>query len=127
MANDDADDAAMSFSDSEGSDFQDVDISEADMNLIIELESRLEQKPDLYDVHVQFIDVLRRCRMKERLREARRAMQARFPLSEALWLDWVTDELEDTTSEQDVARVMQLLEDAHQDYVSVSLWIQHIE
>lgn len=32
--------------------------------------------------------------MKERLREARQAMAARFPLSEALWVDWISDEID---------------------------------
>lgn len=33
----------------------------------------------------QYIEVLRRCRMGARLREARQAMHAAFPLTEQLW------------------------------------------
>jgi len=116
-----------SSSDPEGSDFNDVDISEGDMNLIMELEARLERNPSDYDAHIQFIQVLRKCGMKERIREARRAMQAIFPLNESLWLDWIADELETVTSEEDLPKIMRLLEQAHQDYMSVDLWTQHVE
>ena len=109
------------------SNFAGVEVSEADMNLIIELEARLEAAPSDYDAYVQFIDVLRRCSMRERLKEVRRAMQARFPLSESLWLDWITDELDGVAAEEDVAKIEALLEQAHNDYLSVALWIQHLE
>ena len=114
-------------SSSDDSDFNDVDISEADMTLIMNLEAQLEQNPSLYDAYVQFIDVLRRCKMKERLREARRAMQARYPLSEELWLDWITDELDNISSEEDIPKIEALLEEAHKDYLSITLWLQHLE
>ena len=39
------------------------------------------------DSWMQYIEVLRRCKMSSRLREARQAMQAAFPLTESLW--WV--------------------------------------
>lgn len=123
---DDADmhDASTS---SDDSDFAGVEVSEADMNAIIELEARLEAHPADYDAYVVFIDVLRRCGMRERLKEVRRAMQARFPLSESLWLDWVTDELDAVASEEDIAKIESLLETAHNDYLSIALWIQHLE
>jgi hypothetical protein len=34
---------------------------------------------------LQYIEVLRRCKMGSRLHEARQAMHAAFPLTEALW------------------------------------------
>ncbi len=33
----------------------------------------------------QYIELLRRCKLASRLREARQAMHAAFPLTEALW------------------------------------------
>lgn len=124
MREDDDDTSSLS---SDDSDYDGVEASEADINMISELEAMLEQNPALYDAYVQFIDVLRRCKMKERLREVRRAMQARFPLSEALWLDWITDELDAITGEEDIPKLEALLEESHKDYLSIALWIQHLE
>lgn len=104
-----------------------LEVSEADMNLIIQLESKLEENPSLYDAYVQFIDVLRRCKMTERLREVRRGMHARFPLSESLWLDWITDELEAITGEEDIPKIEALLAEAQNDYLSIALWTQRLE
>lgn len=108
-------------------DGDELDVSEGDVNLIVELEGKLQTNPGLYDVHVELIAVLRRCRMKERLREARMAMHERFPMNESLWLDWITDELDAVSCEDDVPGVLALLEESHKDYLSVPLWIQHIE
>jgi hypothetical protein len=43
---------------------------------------------------LQYITVLRKCKLWERLRKAREAMSDRFPLSETLWREWLTDELQ---------------------------------
>jgi len=110
-------------SDSEGL----VEVSEADMNLIMQLEAKLDESPANYDAYVQFIDVLRRCKMNERLREVRRAMHERFPLSESLWLDWITDELESISGVEDIPKIEDLLDNAQKDYLSISLWIQKLE
>lgn len=120
-------DTISSSSDDDDDDFQGIDVSEFDIHLINQLEAHLEANPSHYDAYVQFIQVLRRCNMKERLREVRRAMQSRFPLSEALWLDWITDEMDAVQSEQDIKKIEELLEVSHNDYLSVDLWIQHIE
>ena len=120
-------DEDISSSSSDDSDYDGVEVNEADMNLIIQLEAMMDQNPESYDAYVQFIDVLRRCKMKERLREVRKAMQARFPLSESLWLDWILDELDSVTGEEDILKVEALLEESHKDYLSIALWIQHLE
>jgi squamous cell carcinoma antigen recognized by T-cells 3 len=118
---------ALAPSDSEDSDMSDLDISESDLRLIMELETRLETNAHDYDAHVALIDVLRRCHLLERLREARRAMHARFPMAPTLWMDWISDELQAVTQEEDIAKIRQLLEDAHEDYMSVDLWLKHLE
>lgn len=112
---------------SEDSDFNDIDIDESDMNLIMELDSQLDQNPKLYDAHIQFIQVLRTCKMTERLREARISMKDHFPLSETLWLDWITDELQALSEGNDPTRVLSLLQESHKDYFSIPLWMKHIE
>lgn len=113
-------------SSSSGSDLL-PDVSEGDMNLIMELEQRLQKTPREYNAHLQLIEVLRRCGMRERLREARRSMHALFPLSEALWFDWVADELEAVEGLQDIPRIVALFEVAVKDYLSVGLWSQYLE
>lgn len=76
---------------------------------------------------LQLIEMLRKCKMRARLREARQAMRARFPLSEALWLDWVSDELESVEGSEDIPRLQELLEASVKDYLSVRLWQQYLE
>ena len=79
---------------------------------------------------LQYIEVLRRCGgLKSRLHDARQAMRAAFPLTPALWMEWVADEVAGLGSGggQDVAGVEALLEAAVQDYLSVPLWVQYLE
>jgi squamous cell carcinoma antigen recognized by T-cells 3 len=127
IMHDDIDDMSSASSDDSDSDYQGVEVSEADMNLIIQLEAKLEENPAVYDTYVQFIDVLRRCKMTERLREVRRAMHERFPLSESLWLDWITDELESISGEEDIPKIEILLDIAQDDYLSIALLLQRLE
>jgi hypothetical protein len=124
---DDADALSASSSDDDSDSQGLVEVSDADMNLIMQLEAKLEENPANYDAYVQFIDVLRRCKMTERLREVRRAMHERFPLSESLWLDWITDELESISGEEDISKIEDLLNNAQDDYLSIALWIQKLE
>ena len=116
-------------SDSEESDSElsEIDISEHDMKSIIELDTRIQQNPNDYDAHLSLIHILRRCGMRERLREARRAMRSRFPLTEEIWTEWIDDEIGHAEQQDDVERVVELLKSAQQDYLSVSLWIRYLE
>lgn len=45
--------ASENESDSSGSDFEDVQISEKDMTALVELEQQLESNPASYDTHLQ--------------------------------------------------------------------------
>ncbi|KAL4424967.1 hypothetical protein ABPG77_002852 [Micractinium sp. CCAP 211/92] len=119
--------AGSSDSSDSDSDFEEVDISPEDTKLLMRLEQTLQDNPNLYDSHVQYIEVLRRCKMGARLREARQAMHAAFPLTEQLWFDWLSDEIEVISDADDVARVLALMEEAVQDYLSVPLWAQYLE
>jgi hypothetical protein len=84
-------------------------------------------RPDLTFAlfHMQYIAVLRKCKMKERLRKARKAMHNRFPFSEALWLEWLGDEC--AGGKEDNSQIMQLYEQAVQDYLSVKLWTEYVQ
>ncbi|KAL4457863.1 hypothetical protein ABPG75_012728 [Micractinium tetrahymenae] len=124
-----ASDGGSSGSDSSDSDsdFEEVDISPEDTKLLMRLEQALQDNPNLYDSHVQYIEVLRRCKMGARLREAWQAMHAAFPLTEQLWFDWLSDEIEGISEAEDVARILALMGEAVKDYLSVSLWAQYLE
>ncbi len=75
---------------------------------------------------MQYIAVLRRCKMHERLRSARRAMHTRFPFSEALWLEWLEDELAGSRHAADQARIEALFDLAVQDYLSIPIWLRYL-
>ncbi len=75
---------------------------------------------------MQYIAVLRRCKMQERLRSARRAMHTRFPFSEALWLEWLDDELAGPRTAADQARIEALFDLAVQDYLSIPIWLRYL-
>jgi hypothetical protein len=72
---------------------------------------------------LQYIAVLRKGRLKERLKGARRSMQERFPLIEQLWTEWLDDEM----SASSPAEMTQLFELAVGDYLSVPLWRKYLE
>ncbi len=127
----------MEGSSSGGSDaFADVDVSEADMNLIIDLEERVEAAcaaggaaaAGSYDSHATLVGVLRRCGVHERLAEARRAMAERFPLEERLWLEWLEDEAGGAGgAAAPRERLAALFEAAVGDYLSVPVWLRYLE
>ncbi len=73
---------------------------------------------------MQYIALLRKCKMKERARAAREAMHSRFPFSESLWLEWLQDEVQE--SEADQSRIQHLFELATQDYLSTRVWVMYI-
>lgn len=76
---------------------------------------------------LQLIDLLSQHKVRERLRNAREAFAAQFPLTEQLWLAWIADTLDEvaqgTVSSE---ALLSLAEQAIQDYLSVSLWQQYL-
>lgn len=75
---------------------------------------------------MQYIALLRKCKMKARLKSARQAMHSRFPLAESLWLEWLADEEEAVESPQDAEEVEKLYELAVQDYLSIAIWAKYL-
>ena len=68
--------------------------SDADLAAVMALEQSLQTHPEDYNLHAQYVALLRRCGVRARLREAREAQAARFPLTEHMWRDWIDDEVE---------------------------------
>lgn len=75
-------------------------------------------------VCLQYIALLRKCKMQTRLDAARQAMQARFPLPEGMWLAWLDDEL---AGKLNVDRALELFALAVQDYLSVPVWAVYLK
>ncbi|ESQ54904.1 hypothetical protein EUTSA_v10024416mg [Eutrema salsugineum] len=112
-----SDDSGESDSDSE---------DDAELNHQIEtLESELSANPYDYDAYVQYIKLLRKTANLEKLRQAREAMSAIFPLSPSLWLEWARDEASLASSEN-VPEIVKLYERGLSDYQSVSLWCDYL-
>ena len=76
---------------------------------------------------MQYINLLRKCKMKARLALARQSMHSRFPLAEPLWLEWLDDETAACTTEERSKKTEQLFGLAVQDYLSVPLWAKYIQ
>ncbi|KAG0604876.1 hypothetical protein M758_9G015600 [Ceratodon purpureus] len=80
-----------------------------------------------YDAHVNYIDALRKAAELEKLRLAREAMNAVFPLTPNMWLEWCEDESRLATSPDLVPAVEALYERGVQEYLSVPLWLHYLE
>lgn len=147
--------AAMEVSDTNSdsdSDFEEVDATPEDMDLMMRLETDLQANPNLYDSHIQvsvwsysqqykehkyadlsgstflqYIGVLRKCKLRERLRTAREAMHEHYPLTEQLWLDWLQDEIDSADSSAGKEQTEQRFQKAVQDYLSVPIWKAYME
>ena len=101
-------------------------MSAADADRIMALEAALAANPNQYDAHAEYVELLRRCRLRARARAAREAMAARFPLNEAQWRAWLADEAAAARAPADLEFVKALHERAVRDYLSVDLWADYL-
>ncbi|KAL9321545.1 hypothetical protein ACSQ67_013384 [Phaseolus vulgaris] len=112
-------------SDSDDSDSED----EAQQNLLLQsLHTELAANPSNYDAHLQYITLLRRTGDVDKLTRAREAMSELFPLSPALWQQWIKDELSliPASRPEAFSRILKLYERGVFDYLSISLWCDYI-
>ncbi|CAD7704932.1 unnamed protein product [Ostreobium quekettii] len=103
------------------------EISDKDIDEIMALEAALKENPNAYDTHVKYINKLKECKLRPKARAARHAMQKLFPLTEALWVEWLADEIEEANSMQDAESITKLFELAVEDYLSVDMWKQFLD
>lgn len=75
---------------------------------------------------VQYIGVLRKCKLREKLKTAREAMNKHYPLTEQLWLEWLQDETSSADSAASKEQIDQLFQKAVQEYLSVPIWKAYI-
>ena len=76
---------------------------------------------------MQYISILRKCKMRARLTTARTAMHSKFPLSEPLWIEWLDDEIAACHNEESINHVEQLFGLAVQDYLSIPIWTKYLK
>ncbi|XVE91288.1 hypothetical protein DITRI_Ditri20bG0141400 [Diplodiscus trichospermus] len=111
-----------SSSDSDSSDSED----EAEQTeQLLTLGSELCSNPSNYDAHVEYIKLLRRRGEIEKLREARENMNALFPLSPAMWVEWAKDEAS-LSNDSNFEAVEKLYERGISEYLSIPLWCEYL-
>ena len=123
--------------------FKASSLSESDLQNIAELTKQLTESTYLYESHVNLIKLLRQGFLSHiappddadnfndpndypllnDLRQAREAMDTRFPVGEQFWVEWLQDECMLANSIEDRVAVMELCKKAVQEEVgSVPLW-----
>lgn len=115
---DDAGSSSESDSDSEDEGAQDAHV--------LSLEAAVAESPLNYDTHVEYIQALRKYSHVEKLRKAREAMSALFPLNPTMWQEWTKDEACLITSSESVSSIEPLYERGVHEYLSVPLWSEYL-
>ncbi|MCD7458196.1 hypothetical protein HAX54_037515 [Datura stramonium] len=118
----DSDSDSQSGSDSDSDSEDDAQQNEQ----IQALETELLNKPSNYDTHIQYIKALRKQGDIEKLRQAREAMSAIFPLSSEMWQEWIKDEISLCSGPDALPAIEKLFERGVSDYLSVALWCDYI-
>lgn len=115
---DDAESSSESDSDSEDEGAQDAHV--------LSLEAAVAENPLNYDTNVEYIQALRKYGHVEKLRKAREAMSALFPLNPTMWQEWTKDEACLITSSEAVSSIEPLYERGVHEYLSVPLWSEYL-
>ncbi|KAI7901961.1 uncharacterized protein BX663DRAFT_552858 [Cokeromyces recurvatus] len=94
---------------------------------LLELQEKLAEDNSLYDIHVKFIGLLKELELTEQLEVARISMHDVFPLSEALWLDWINDTKKEANTPEGQAKLFKLYNEAQEDYQSIIIWKDYVD
>ncbi|ORX65766.1 hypothetical protein BCR32DRAFT_250596 [Anaeromyces robustus] len=95
--------------------------------LLNEIKQNLNDNPLSYDLHVKYIEKLREMGIFEELRTARKNMKNIYPLSETLWLEWISDEKRVACTPEEKKEVLNLYESSFKDYYSINVWKEYLE
>ena len=90
-------------------------------------QEEISQNPYNYSAHLNLVSLLRKTEHFDKLRDARKSFSEYYPLTPALWIDWIGDEQKIASSEEEKKFVSSLFETAVQDYVSVDLWLEYCQ
>ncbi|CAH8617357.1 Squamous cell carcinoma antigen recognized by T-cells 3 [Schistosoma haematobium] len=94
-------------------------------NTVKDLCHRLEKNPFDYNAHVQLIECLRKIGDFKRLKTSRERMHETYPLTPALWLQWIDDELNNASTLEEKRRVEILFKRAIDDYEDINVWLEY--
>ncbi|KAH8554229.1 hypothetical protein BGW37DRAFT_246875 [Umbelopsis sp. PMI_123] len=97
------------------------------LQAIPELMDKLAQQPWQYDAHVQLIQALRQVDMAEELEATRQRMREIYPLTEAMWLEWIQDVKAISHDPENRERVKTLYLEAAEDYLSIPIWKSYVD
>ncbi|RUS26369.1 hypothetical protein BC938DRAFT_470863 [Jimgerdemannia flammicorona] len=97
------------------------------LELIGQLLQQLTANQNQYEVHIQLIQALRKATMFDELRTAREEMHRIFPLTEAMWLEWIEDEKRIALQKEEKARVVMLYKESVKDYLSIPIWASYLK
>lgn len=89
------------------------------------IKQQLLDNPQTYELHVKLIGITKELGDFEQLRLARRQMHSVYPLSPALWLDWIKDELKVAVSPAEKRQVEELFNQAIEDYEDINIWLEY--
>lgn len=83
----------------------------------------MASEPYSYDLHLEKIKILKGLGDVDRLRGARERMSQLYPLTPALWIEWLEDEVKmmSVATEEEKQGVFNLCERAVKDYVCKEL------
>ncbi|XWS20670.1 hypothetical protein CRYUN_Cryun31cG0122800 [Craigia yunnanensis] len=110
---------------SSSSDSSDSEDEAEQTEQLLTLESELTSNSSNYDAHVQYIKLLRRSGEIEKLREARENMNALFPLTPSMWVEWAKDEAS-LSNDSNSKAVEKLYERGISEYLSIPLWCEYL-
>ncbi|KAF9961119.1 hypothetical protein BGZ72_004883 [Mortierella alpina] len=97
------------------------------LEAVATLKSTLRENPNQYEQHTQLITLLKSADMLEDLRAARENMNAVFPLTEELWMEWIEDESNMAASEEEKKHILELYRRATSEYLSIKIWKSYID
>lgn len=123
-------------------------LSNDELETVAQLVTYLAENPHVYQSHVQLVTLLHKgflaharsqesqdgsrdpskYELLEDMRKAREAFNTRFPLGEALWVEWLEDELILARSIEDYVALIELFEKAcAEEFASVKIWLLYGE
>ncbi|THD24534.1 Squamous cell carcinoma antigen recognized by T-cells 3 [Fasciola hepatica] len=113
--------SSSSSSDGDAEDAQETKLQER----VTLLNRQLEQYPNAYDLYTELIASLKQLGDLDQLTAARERMNAVYPLSPALWLDWIKDARSIACTPDDKRQVECLFKRAIDDYEDVDIWLEY--
>lgn len=92
-----------------------------------ELEKQITEYSFSYDAHVELVGIYKKLMNLTQMRAAYERFRKVYPLTPALWLDWLRDEMRVACSESEKNYILDLFEQAVKDYLSVDLWLEYVQ